>query len=100
MPEVRHLLGAGTFILEFKNFTLCNTLLFSFPSFQQEFLQSEVFEYEHGKSDLQQKPTGSSGNTESKSASKVRDFFRIPCIHTYLIDHSPLGLFRANETNN
>jgi len=21
-------------------------------------------------------------------------------IHTYLIDHSPLGLFRANETNN
>ena len=21
-------------------------------------------------------------------------------IHTYIIDHSPLGLFRANETNN
>ncbi|XP_029195174.2 LOW QUALITY PROTEIN: uncharacterized protein LOC114960864 [Acropora millepora] len=39
-------------------------------SFHQEFLQSEVFEYEHGKSDLQQKPTGSSGNAEAKSASK------------------------------
>ena len=67
------------------SFTVCNTLLFSFPSFHQEFLQSEVFEYEHGKSDLQQKPTGSSGNTESKSASKVRDFLK-NTVHTYILD--------------
>ena len=27
-------------------------------------------------------------------------FIHYTYIHTYLIDHSPLGLFRANETNN